>query len=51
MNNEFTGCKLAYVFNGSLVVYKRDEFADIPLPGLWSFPLLFLHQDLSIRRK
>lgn len=38
MSEEFTGCKLAYIFNGQLLVYKRDYFAHIPFPGLWDFP-------------
>ena len=38
MKEEFTGCKLAYIFNGQLLVYKRDDFAHIPFPGLWDFP-------------
>lgn len=38
MKEEFTGCKLAYLFNGQLLVYKRDGFAHIPFPGLWDFP-------------
>lgn len=38
MNETFTGCKLAYIFNGQLLVYKRDDFAHIPFPGLWDFP-------------
>lgn len=38
MNDEFTGCKLAYIINGQLLVYKRDDFPHIPFPGLWDFP-------------
>ncbi|MDO8343714.1 MAG: NUDIX hydrolase [Cellvibrio sp.] len=38
MKEEFTGCKLAYMFNGQLLVYKRDNFAHIPFPDLWDFP-------------
>jgi 8-oxo-dGTP diphosphatase len=38
MNEDFSGCKLAYIFNGLLLVYKRDNFSDIPFPGLWDFP-------------
>lgn len=38
MSQEFTGCKLAYIFNGQLLVYKRDNFAHIPFPDLWDFP-------------
>lgn len=38
MSEEFTGCKLAYIFNGQLLVYKRDDFSHIPFPDLWDFP-------------
>jgi 8-oxo-dGTP diphosphatase len=38
MTEEFTGCKLAYIFNGQLLVYKRDDFAHIPFAGMWDFP-------------
>lgn len=38
MSDEFTGCKLAYIINGQLLVYKRDDFPHIPFPGLWDFP-------------
>lgn len=38
MNEGFSGCKLAYIFNGQLLVYKRDNFAHIPFPDLWDFP-------------
>lgn len=38
MRDEFTGCKLAYIINGQLLVYKRDDFPYIPFPGLWDFP-------------
>lgn len=38
MSEEFTGCKIAYIFNGQLLVYKRDDFPHIPFPGLWDFP-------------
>jgi 8-oxo-dGTP diphosphatase len=34
----FTGCKLAYIFECKLLVYKRDDRADIPFPDLWDFP-------------
>lgn len=36
--NEFTGCKLAYIFDNKLLVYMRDNFAHIPFPGMWDFP-------------
>lgn len=38
MSDDFTGCKLAYIFNDALLVYKRDDFQEIPFPGLWDFP-------------
>jgi 8-oxo-dGTP diphosphatase len=38
MSEDFTGCKLAYIFNDQLLVYKRDNFTNIPFPGLWDFP-------------
>lgn len=38
MNEDFTGCKLAYIFNSQLLVYKRDNFPEIPFAGLWDFP-------------
>lgn len=38
MSNDFTGCKLAYIFEDALLVYKRDDFSHIPFPGLWDFP-------------
>lgn len=38
MSEEFTGCKLAYIFNGQLLIYKRDNFLYIPFPDLWDFP-------------
>ena len=37
-NEEFSGSKLAYIYEDSLLVYKRDEIPDIPFPGLWDFP-------------
>ena len=38
MHDEFTGCKLAYIFEEKLLVYKRDDLPGIPFPGLWDFP-------------
>ena len=38
MGEDFTGCKLAYIFNDSLLVYMRDDFPEIPFPGHWDFP-------------
>lgn len=34
----FTGCKLAYVYNGKLLVYRRDNNPAIPFPNQWDFP-------------
>jgi len=34
----FTACKLAYILNGQLLVYLRDDFAHIPFPNMWDFP-------------
>lgn len=36
--DSFTGCKLAYICDGKLLVYMRDNFAHIPFPGMWDFP-------------
>jgi len=38
MEQEFTGCKLAYLYNGQLLVYRRDNIAAIPYPDMWDFP-------------
>ena len=38
MSDDFTGCKLAYILDDTLLVYKRDDFTEIPFPGLWDFP-------------
>jgi 8-oxo-dGTP diphosphatase len=38
LSEEFTGCKIAYIFNDQLLVYKRDNFAHIPFSDLWDFP-------------
>ncbi|QSX38622.1 NUDIX domain-containing protein [Shewanella sedimentimangrovi] len=38
MSEDFTGCKLAYIFEGQLLVYKHDNFSNIPFPGLLDFP-------------
>ena len=38
MSETFTGCKLAYIYEDTLLVYKRDDFREIPFPGLWDFP-------------
>jgi 8-oxo-dGTP diphosphatase len=38
MSENFTGCKLAYIYNDTLLVYKRDDFQSIPFPGLWDLP-------------
>lgn len=34
----FTACKLAYILDGQLLVYLRDDFARIPFPNMWDFP-------------
>lgn len=34
----FTGCKLAYIIDDLILVYKRDDIATIPFAGLWDFP-------------
>lgn len=36
--NEFSGCKLAYVFEGKLLVYRRDNKPDLIFPDMWDFP-------------
>ena len=38
MNEKFTACKLAYILDGKLLVYLRDDFAHIPFPNMWDFP-------------
>jgi 8-oxo-dGTP diphosphatase len=38
MPNNFTACKLAYILDGKLLVYLRDDFAHIPFPNMWDFP-------------
>jgi len=38
MSDDFGGCKLAYIINDELLVYRRDDFPEIPFPGLWDFP-------------
>ncbi len=38
MIEEFTACKLAYILDGKLLVYLRDDFAHIPFPSMWDFP-------------
>lgn len=38
MPNEFTACKLAYILDGQLLVYLRDDFTHIPFPNMWDFP-------------
>ena len=38
MPANFTACKLAYILNGQLLVYLRDDFAHIPFPNMWDFP-------------
>lgn len=38
MTEEFTACKLAYILDGKLLVYLRDDFSHIPFPNMWDFP-------------
>ena len=38
MTEDFTACKLAYILDGQLLVYLRDDFAHIPFPNMWDFP-------------
>lgn len=38
MIEEFTGCKLAYILEDKLLIYKRDNFPGIPFPGKLDFP-------------
>ena len=38
MSGDFTACKLAYMLDGKLLVYLRDDFAHIPFPNMWDFP-------------
>jgi 8-oxo-dGTP diphosphatase len=38
MPEKFTACKLAYILDGKLLVYLRDDFAHIPFPNMWDFP-------------
>lgn len=46
--NDFSGCKMAYIVHPPhcqpaadgplLLVYLRDNYAEIPFPGQWDFP-------------
>jgi len=38
MKNGFSGCKIAYVYEGRILVYKRDNNINIPYSGLWDLP-------------
>jgi 8-oxo-dGTP diphosphatase len=38
MDETFTGCKLAYIYNDKLLVYRRDNNPAIPFPNQWDFP-------------
>lgn len=38
MAEAFTACKLAYILDGKLLVYLRDDFTHIPFPNMWDFP-------------
>ena len=35
---DFHGAKLALLYEGKLLVYRRDDRDDIPFPGRWDFP-------------
>ncbi|OFE14076.1 hypothetical protein PHACT_10095 [Pseudohongiella acticola] len=35
---EFSGCKLALILNGKLLVYKRDFSDSIPFSGMYDLP-------------
>lgn len=35
---DFHGAKLALFYDGQLLVYRRDDSAEIPFPGKWDFP-------------
>ncbi len=37
-NFEFTGCKLVYLVDGKLLVYRRDNNPDILFPNQWDLP-------------
>ncbi len=37
-SDDFRGSKLALIFDGKVLVYKRDDLAHIPFPGSWDFP-------------
>lgn len=36
--DDFSGCKLALLYKEKLLVYKRDNKADIPFPGCFDLP-------------
>lgn len=38
MNNDFTGCKLAYLYHDQLLVYRRDNNPAIMFPNMWDLP-------------
>ncbi len=35
---DFMGAKMALILGGRTIVYKRDDIAAIPFPGLWDLP-------------
>ncbi|WP_431223130.1 NUDIX hydrolase [Serratia sp. L9] len=37
-DEDFDGAKIALLCDGKLLVYLRDEKADIPWPGCWDLP-------------
>ena len=63
MNDDFGGCKLAYIINGELLVYKRDDFprggervTSLPKNVCYeslkkNFLLLWRHPDSYIKRR
>ncbi len=38
MNSNFTGCKLAYLYHGQLLVYKRDNKPMLAFANMWDLP-------------
>ena len=37
-NKTFKGAKIAAIFKGQILVYKRDNIAEISFPNYWDFP-------------
>ncbi|WP_081698921.1 NUDIX domain-containing protein [Marinobacter sp. EVN1] len=38
MKNGFSECKIAYIYEGRILVYKRYNNINIPYAGLWDLP-------------